>query len=111
MTVIVATPAGMQTPEGAQRVDEALKTQEAAITHAANKLGELLTAFNYQPGKDEVIAVINRYYGDEEGGAESLGAQLIAECEAALRARTTANENFLRAIAGQPPLQRELTTW
>lgn len=111
ITTIDITPAGLKTADGAQRVNEALESKHDAEVEAANKLAELVKAMSYSPGKDEVIAVLNRYFGDDDTTEESMGAQLFADCEAALRKRATAHENFLRAVAGRPAMQGELRGW
>lgn len=82
------TPVGCQTPEGAQRVEEAIDNFEDVTAAVANIAQEFLAAFDAGGAG----------LAHEDGGAE------LSELREACRKRVRVQEEMLRAIAGRPNL-------
>lgn len=84
------TPVGLQTPEGAARVNAAMEAQKRAIDRCANML-------------DDCAEMLGQLL-DGHAHEETLVAAKEAwkEAQRAIEARRAANDELLRAIAGAP---------
>jgi hypothetical protein len=92
---ITLTPRGMETQEGVERVNRAMEAQSNAIANVAN----LATEFIRQHGWC-IDQAIDRLPNDD-GDAETIREDL-KELLHAIRERSKAQEEFLRAVAGAP---------
>ena len=88
---ITLLPRGCETQEGTIRVNKALEAFDASHVVVANAA----TAFLREHGK--TIRALLRRDGDEAEAAES-----FKELEEAVASRGEAQDEFLRAVAGQP---------
>lgn len=85
-------PRGMETPEGEQRVAKALKAFDESHPTVANAATQFITKY-----LDEIKAVVVRT--DEPDAVED-----FEELLELIEQRRVAQEQFLRAIAGVPPM-------
>lgn len=81
------TPESMKTPEGAQRVNAALKEFEDSHADVANAATRFVREYGY---------VIEQALKDDEPGAQD-----FAELRALMDERAKKQDNFLRALSGR----------
>jgi hypothetical protein len=85
---IKLTPVGLSTPEGSARVAAALKAFEESHATVANAATQFIERYQYE---------IKHALNSEDGAGDEL-----AELLEMIAARSVAQDDFLRAVAGAP---------
>lgn len=80
------------------KIDTALEERNEQDYQAFCLLKELIRAVDWDNGKQRFIAIINEFNGDNEGGEDSIGANIFNEAQEIINEREAANERFLQAI-------------
>lgn len=105
--IVNVTPEGMKTEKGRVIIKARMATKEHHVYEVLRAAKALVKVMAWKDGRERIAAVLAEYHYDDPTAGEEADLDFIQPLLDSIQDWEEANDNLLKAIAGQPTTTEE----